>query len=103
MRQMKQNGWQPMMNLATGIQMLFLMLMLVACGGKLTAESFEKVKEGMTAEEVKTLLGQPTETSTASIPIIGDVTTYKYKTEKSEVTITLHQDKVKLKAGTVAE
>lgn len=84
--------------------LLALMLaLLTACGGKLTQANFEKVKQDMTVEEVKGILGAPTETNTTSLPLFGTVTTYTYKTEKSEVTVIFHEGKVKSKVGTIKE
>lgn len=80
-----------------------LLLILVACGGKLTQQSFEQVQNGMTAEQVKELLGEPTTTNAATVPLLGTVTTYTYKTEKSEVTVIFHNDKLATKTGTVTD
>lgn len=80
-----------------------LLLILVACGGKLTQQSFEKVTPGMNAEQVKELLGEPTTTNAATVPLLGTVTTYVYKTEKSEVTVIFHNDKLATKTGSVSE
>lgn len=41
-------------------------LLLAACS-KITAENFERVKEGMTEAEVTAILGAPTESSAMSI------------------------------------
>ncbi len=40
---------------------------LVACGTKVTQENFDKIKAGMTQEEVTALLGEPTEASGFSL------------------------------------
>lgn len=39
---------------------------LAACGSRLSLENFERVKEGMTQEEVVKILGEPKESSSAS-------------------------------------
>lgn len=80
-----------------------MMTLLVACGGKLTQANFEKVKQDMTTDEVKGILGAPTETNTTSLPLFGTVTTFTYKTEKSEATVIFHEGKVKTKIGTINE
>ncbi|MEW5708017.1 MAG: DUF3862 domain-containing protein [Pseudomonadota bacterium] len=43
------------------------LVVLTACGSKITQENFDKIKAGMTQEEVTTLLGEPTESSGFSL------------------------------------
>ncbi len=45
-----------------------IVLLLAACS-KLTQENFSKVQEGMTEAEVKSILGEPTESS--SVQLLG--------------------------------
>ena len=82
---------------------LLCALALSCAGAKLTQENFEQVKDGMTTEQVKDLLGEPSKIDTASLPIVGTVTVYHYTTESSEATVMFHEDKVQMKAGSVAE
>jgi hypothetical protein len=42
-------------------------LLLAACGSKVSAENFERIRNGMTQKEVVAILGEPTETSAISI------------------------------------
>ena len=79
------------------------LLAAVACSPKLAQGQLEKVQEGMTTEQVKALLGTPTEVSTTSVPLLGTVTTYSYKSEKGEVTVVFHDDKLATKVGSVSK
>ena len=42
-------------------------LLIAACGSKISAENFERIKTGMTQQEVVALLGEPTETSAIGV------------------------------------
>ena len=68
-------------------------LFLAACGSKLTEDNLQKIHSGMTTDEVKTILGTPTDVqSSGALGITG--TTYTYHTDKSDVKITFLNDKV---------
>jgi hypothetical protein len=70
--------------------------LIAACGSKITQENFDKVKEGMTFEEVKSLLGAPSDSSSAGIgPFSG--TTASWKDKKQTVTIVFINGKVTAK------
>ena len=74
-------------------------LALVACGPRVSAENYEKVHNGMSMEEVKGILGKPTEVSSFGI---GDLsaTTARWVGRSQTITITFANNKVKLKALT---
>jgi hypothetical protein len=76
---------------------------LIACSGSLTRASFDKVTNGMTMEEVKKLLGEPTSVETASVPILGTVTRFGYKTEKGEASVIFRDNQVQSKAGSISQ
>jgi len=42
-------------------------LLFAACGSKVSAENFERIRNGMTQKEVVAILGEPTETSAIGI------------------------------------
>ena len=66
--------------------------LLTACS-KLTETNLEKIHNGMTTDEVKAILGTPTDTQAGSaLGITG--TTYIYHTSTSDVKITFLNDKV---------
>jgi hypothetical protein len=46
---------------------LCAVLLLTACGSKISAENFERIQNGMTQKEVVALLGEPAETNSVSI------------------------------------
>jgi len=85
---------------ARGAAGLFIVLAL-GCnpGPKLTLERFEQVHEGMTTDEVKALLGEPTTTRTASLPILGSVTRYVYDQDGSHAELIFRDGRLRAKAG----
>lgn len=89
----------------TAFAFAWLLALTLACGAapKLTPANLEQVKDGMTTAEVKSLLGEPTAVSTRSLPVLGDVTTYEYKTDKADVEIHFRNDQVRVKIGEVRE
>ena len=68
-------------------------LSLAACS-KLTEDNLQKVHNGMTTDEVKAVLGDPTSSQTGSALGIVSGTTYIYHTSTSDVKITFVDDKV---------
>jgi hypothetical protein len=78
------------------IHLIFLAvatLLLVAACSRLTEDNLQKVHNGMTTDEVKAILGDPTSSDTGgALGITG--TTYTYHTSSSDVKITFVDDKV---------
>jgi len=79
-------------------------LSLVACGGgsplTLTQANLDKVQEGMSAAQVKAILGAPTDSKSEPIPIVGGTkTTYTYANKEDKVVIVLKNDTVQTKEG----
>ena len=73
-------------------------LLLAACGSKLTETNLQKIHNGMTKDEVKAILGTPTDVqSSGALGITG--TTYTYHTSSSDVKITFLNDKVMATEG----
>jgi hypothetical protein len=82
-----------------------LSLVLLGCGGgsplTLTQDNLDKVQNDMSENDVRGILGAPTESKTDPIPIVGGTqTTYTYRNDKSEVVIVFKNDQVKEKHGT---
>ena len=82
-----------------------LSLVLLGCGGgsplTLNQENLDKIHNDMSPTEVQAILGQPTDSKTEPIPIVGGTqTTYTYRNDKSQVTIIFKNDMVKDKQGT---
>jgi SmpA/OmlA family protein len=69
-------------------------LFLVAACSRLTEDNLQKVHNGMTTDEVKAILGEPTSSDTSSALGIISGTTYTYHTSSSDVKITFVNDKV---------
>jgi hypothetical protein len=78
-------------------------LVFGACGAKpqLTPENLDKVKDGMTTAQVKAVLGEPTAVKTVTLPMLGTVTTYEYKTDKADVDLHFRDDQLRVKIGSV--
>src|SRR5438128_296102 len=74
-------------------------LVLAACGSRISAENYEKIHNGMSMDEVKKVLGKPTEVSSFGI---GDLsaTTARWVGRSQTITITFANNKVKLKTLT---
>jgi len=83
-------------------------LALMGCGGgsplTLTQENLDKVHDDMSQADVRSILGDPSESKTDPIPIVGGTqTTFTYHNDKSEVTIVFKNDQVKEKHGTFGQ
>jgi outer membrane protein assembly factor BamE (lipoprotein component of BamABCDE complex) len=73
--------------------LLFTAVVALAACAKLTQDNLEKVHNGMTTDEVKAILGEPTSSSSGSF--LGQSgTEYLYHTDKSDVKIDFVNDKV---------
>lgn len=71
-------------------------LCLAACGPKVTAENFERIRDGMTRQEVVALLGEPTETRAVSIAgLSGGTATWRQG--NTEISVQFINDKVQAK------
>ena len=69
-----------------GLMALLVSGLLLGCGSKVTQENFDKIQGGMSREEVKAILGEPTESSGVSVGAIsGDAWVWK----KSGTVITI--------------
>lgn len=87
----------------------YLCLLLVICGLSacnggspltLTQANLNKIQPDMSAADVKAILGEPTESKTEPIPIVGGTkTTYTYENKDSRVVIVLKNDNVQTKEG----
>lgn len=80
-----------------------ILVSLIACSGSLTRANFDKVTNGMAVEEVKKLLGEPTTVETASVPVLGTITRYGYKTDKGEASVIFKDNQVQSKAGSIGQ
>jgi len=95
------NGKRILLNSVISIS---LVLLMTGClGSKINEENYKKVQEGMTMEQVKAILGEPTDAKTdgISVPMVGSAsgTQATWKTSDGKITIelTFLNDKVKLK------
>ena len=81
-----------------------LSLVLLGCGGgsplTLNQQNLDKIQDDMSEAEVTAIMGQPTDSQTQPIPIVGGTqTTYTYRNDHAEVVIVFKNDKVKEKHG----
>lgn len=75
---------------------LAALALLSACGSKLSAENFERVKNGMSQKEVVAILGEPTEHSAISIAgVSGGMATWR--DGNTEISVQFVNDKVQAK------
>jgi hypothetical protein len=80
---------------------LSLSVFLLGClSSKINQENYAKIQNGMTMEEVKAILGEPTESNTTGISVIsGTAATWK-SSDGASINIKFLNDKVKLKSFT---
>jgi len=91
-------------SLGIALMGLFIISSLSACGGgsplTLTQANLDKIQPDMSSADVKAILGEPTESKTEPIPIVGGTkTTYVYTNQDSRVVIVLKNDNVQTKEG----
>ena len=87
---------------------LALSLFIAGCGAfssmSLTQANLDKIHDDMTPAQVKSILGDPAESKTDPIPIVGGTQTiYTYHSGSSDVTIIFKNDLMKEKHGTFAQ
>jgi len=81
-----------------GVTVLFLLLfVLVACGSKATESNYAKVEIDMTEEQVKSLLGAPTESSSINVAGLSG-TSLKWVGKEGTINVQFLNGKVKAKA-----
>jgi uncharacterized protein YcfL len=69
-----------------GATVILVSALLVGCGSRVTQENFDKIQAGMSREDVTAILGEPTESSGASIGTIsGD--SWVWKKDGTVITI----------------
>lgn len=71
-------------------------LLLTACGSPVNQANFDKIKTGMSVEQVQAILGNPTESSTASFgELSGGAATWK--NDDIVITVQFVNNKVQFK------
>ena len=85
-----------------------LSLLIAGCGAlasmSLTQANLDKIHNDMSPAEVKAILGDPADSKTEPIPIVGGTqTTYTYHSGSSDVTIVFKNDLMKEKNGTFSQ
>jgi hypothetical protein len=87
---------------------LALTLFIAGCGAfssmSLTQANLDKIHDDMSPADVKALLGDPADSKTEPIPVVGGTQTiYTYHSGSSDVTIIFKNDLMKEKQGTFAQ
>ena len=85
-----------------------LSLLIAGCGvfnsTALTQANLDKIHDDMSPAEVKSILGEPTDSKSEPIPIIGGTQTiYTYHSGSSDVTIIFKNDLMKEKHGSFSQ
>ena len=83
-------------------------LLIAGCGAlssmSLTQANLDKIHDDMSPTEVRSILGDPADSQSGPIPIVGGMQTiYTYHNSTSEVTIIFKNDLVKEKHGTFGQ
>jgi len=84
---------------------LALSLFIAGCGAiasaSLTQANLDKIHDDMSPADVKSILGEPADSKSEPIPIVGGTQTiYTYHSSSSDVTIIFKNDLMKEKHGT---
>lgn len=91
------------MNISRIALSLLGFVVLAACNVApvtLTQENLDRIQDGMSAAEVKSILGSPTDSKSEPIPVVGGTkTTYVYRNQEDSVVIVLKNDTVQSKEG----
>lgn len=87
-----------------GVLAIFTVFTFGACKSgplsTLTQANLDKVQPGMSSAQVEAILGEPTDSRTDPIPIVGGTkTTYTYATDQAHIVIVLKNDEVQSKEG----
>ncbi len=78
------------------IAVILVSFVVAACGSKVNQANFDKIKTGMTQDEVKKILGSPTETSSMSIAGLSG-TSSKWEGKNGTIVIQFFNEKVQIK------
>jgi hypothetical protein len=77
--------------------LLLLLLALTACGSKVNESNYAKIEIDMTEEQVKSLLGAPTESSSLNVGGLSG-TSSKWAAKEGTINVQFLNGKVKAKA-----
>jgi hypothetical protein len=77
--------------------LILLLFALVACGSKVSESNYAKIEIDMTEEQVKSLLGSPTESSSINVAGLSG-TSSKWVAKEGTINVQFLNGKVKAKA-----
>jgi outer membrane protein assembly factor BamE (lipoprotein component of BamABCDE complex) len=80
------------------LSLLIAAVVLLAACSRLTQSNLDKIKTGMTKEEVQHILGKPTRADSATVLGMSG-TEFYYKAGNTEITVTFVNDAVVAKNG----
>ena len=87
---------RPMAKRLGHLVLMAVLCFLLACGGKISRENYEKIESNMTKQQVVDILGEPSETEGTKVGPF-ETTRYTWETKEVRITIQFLKDKVKLK------
>jgi hypothetical protein len=73
-----------------------LVMFLVACGGGVSQENYDKIQNDMTMDQVQSILGKPTESSSVDVAGMSG-STATWEGEEGTISIQFMNGKVKAK------
>ncbi len=83
---------------------LFIVGCGVMAGSSLTQTNLDKIHTDMSPTEVRAILGDPADSRSEPIPVVGGMqTTYVYHSSASDITIIFKNDLMKEKHGTFGQ
>ena len=81
------------MRIHRSIAVAILLLLLAACGSRLSQENFDKIRDGMSQKEVRDILGEPVNAEGASVLGISGGEAV-WRDDKTLITVHFLNDKV---------
>ena len=82
--------------LASVVSCLLIVVAVAACGGGVSQGSYDKINNGMTAAEVESILGKPTDSGGGGIGGMS-AGSKTWKSGDKSITVTFMNEKVSLK------
>lgn len=80
------------------LPLVFVSFLLAACGASLTQENYEKIQNGMTEEQVKALISEPTHVERMGVGEFSGAK-FEYENGPTGATILFFNGVVSLKQG----
>jgi hypothetical protein len=86
---------------------LAVALLIVGCSGSpllVNRDNYNKLHDDMSEQEVQSILGPPTSSTSQPIPIVGGTeTTFSYQNDKTSITLVFKNNLLKEKSSSFTE